>query len=60
MRKEQKISQEELAANCNVDVRTIQRLEKGEQNVTIELFFAISSNLKTSPEDLIKFGVKTN
>jgi transcriptional regulator with XRE-family HTH domain len=58
MRKEQKISQETLAVDCNVDVRTIQRIEKGEQNITMELLFSIANSLKISPEELISFAVQ--
>jgi transcriptional regulator with XRE-family HTH domain len=58
MRKEQKVSQETLAVDCNVDVRTIQRIEKGEQNITMELLFSIANSLKISPEELISFAVQ--
>lgn len=58
MRTEQKGSQEILATNCNVDVRTIQRIEKGEQNLSIELLFALSNGLKISPDELIKSAIK--
>lgn len=57
IRTEQKGSQETLASNCNVDVRTIQRIEKGEQNLTIELLFALSNSLKVSPDELIKYAI---
>ena len=48
-----KISQEGLSTLCGVDVRTIQRIEKGEQNITITLLFLIADSLKIEPSELI-------
>lgn len=48
-----KISQEDLSTLCGVDVRTIQRIEKGEQNITITLLFLIADSLKIEPSELI-------
>ena len=53
IRIKEKISQEDLSTLCGVDVRTIQRIEKGEQNITITLLFLIADSLKIEPSELI-------
>ncbi len=53
LRLKEKITQEQLSRLCNVDVRTIQRIEKGQQNITISLLFSISDSLKIESSILI-------
>ena len=53
LRVKEKITQEQLSTLCNVDVRTIQRIEKGQQNFTISLLFSIADSLKTESGTLI-------
>lgn len=53
LRVKEKITQEQLSTLCNVDVRTIQRIEKGQQNITISLLFSIADSLKTESGTLI-------
>ncbi|SEP33021.1 Helix-turn-helix [Flavobacterium sp. CF108] len=53
LRLKEKITQEQLSRLCNVDVRTIQRIEKGQQNITISLLFSISDSLKIESSVLI-------
>lgn len=53
LRKKEKITQEQLSRLCNVDIRTIQRIEKGEQNITISLLFSIADSLKIKSSILI-------
>ena len=53
LRLKEKITQEQLSALCDVDVRTIQRIEKGKQNISISLLFAIAEALNVTPNILI-------
>lgn len=53
LRDKQMISQEQLAVLCDVDVRTIQRIEKGTQNISIRLLFSIAESLKIKPHILV-------
>ena len=54
LRIDNKITQEVLASYCDLDVRTIQRIEKGEQNITLSVLFSLASALKTEPNLLIE------
>ncbi|KOP38648.1 hypothetical protein AKO67_09295 [Flavobacterium sp. VMW] len=53
LRGKEKITQEQLSTLCNVDVRTIQRIEKGKQNITISLLFSLADSLKIESSVLI-------
>lgn len=53
LRIKEKITQLHLSTLCGVDIRTIQRIEKGEQNVTVSLLFSIANALKIEPSILI-------
>lgn len=53
LRQKESITQEQLSTLCNVDVRTIQRIEKGEQNISISLLFSIADELKIESATLI-------
>ena len=53
LRGKEKITQEQLSTLCNVDVRTIQRIEKGKQNISISLLFSIADSLKIESGTLI-------
>ena len=53
LRVKEKITQLHLSTLCGVDIRTIQRIEKGEQNVTVSLLFSIANALKIEPSILI-------
>ncbi|MFH7000461.1 helix-turn-helix domain-containing protein [Flavobacterium sp. FlaQc-57] len=53
LRIKEKIAQQQLAILCNVDRKTIYRIEKGEQNITISLLFSIADALKIEPSILI-------
>lgn len=53
LRVKEKITQEQLSILCNVDVRTIRRIEKGQQNITISLLFTIADALKIESSTLI-------
>ena len=53
IRLEKGMTQEHLSTLCDVDVRTIQRIEKGKQNLSFRLLFAIADALETRPDILI-------
>ncbi|MFH6990325.1 helix-turn-helix domain-containing protein [Flavobacterium collinsii] len=53
LRKKEKITQEQLSILSGVDVRTIQRIEKGKQNLTISVLFSIATPLKVEANTLI-------
>jgi len=57
IREKKGMSQGTLAAMCDVDTRTIQRIEKGEYGFGVPLLFAISEALGRKAEGLIK-GLK--
>ena len=52
-RSEFKITQEDLAAYCDIDVRTVQRIEKGEYGIGLHIVFALSLAFKTTPSELL-------
>jgi transcriptional regulator with XRE-family HTH domain len=49
-----KLTQTELAAKCDIDIRTIQRIEKGKNNFSIKILFAICKTLEIEPSEIIK------
>nr|WP_244860244.1 helix-turn-helix transcriptional regulator [Flavobacterium psychroterrae] len=53
LRRKEKITQDQLSRSCKVDVRTIQRIEKGKQNITISLLFSIADSLKIESSILV-------
>jgi transcriptional regulator with XRE-family HTH domain len=54
VRLKQKITQSELASKCDVDIRTIQRIEKGKNNFSIKILFAISEVLEIEPFEMLQ------
>lgn len=54
LRLSRKITQEILADLCEVDVRTIQRIEKGEYGLGLHTVYAIAAAFKISASDLLK------
>jgi transcriptional regulator with XRE-family HTH domain len=53
LRMKERITQEHLSTLCEVDVRTIQRIEKGKQNITISLLFELAKALNITPQNLV-------
>jgi transcriptional regulator with XRE-family HTH domain len=47
------MTQQILAGHLDVDVRTVKRIEKGEQNFSINLLFKIMETLEVSAEELL-------
>ena len=52
-RKELGKSQKELAGLCEVDYRTIQRIEKGEYGLGLHLLYALADALETTASELV-------
>ena len=50
------LTQEDLSLACDLDVRTIQRIEKGQQNITLSVLFSLSESLQIKPYELIQAG----
>ncbi len=60
MRISKKLTQSSLASLCDVDIRTIQRIEKGEFNMSLKILFTISDTFNVSPETLLKSDESKN
>jgi transcriptional regulator with XRE-family HTH domain len=52
------MTQSQLATFCDIDIRSIQRIEKGEQNLSISLLYSISESLEVLPYDLLNPNIK--
>jgi transcriptional regulator with XRE-family HTH domain len=53
MRLQKKMTQSQLASLCDIDIRTVQRIEKGEQNMSISLLFLVAESLDTDAHLII-------
>jgi DNA-binding XRE family transcriptional regulator len=54
MRESAKMTQQTLSDTCEVDIRTIQRIENGEFGMGLPILFAIADAFEISASDLIK------
>lgn len=54
LRLSKKLTQQKLADDCEVDVRTIQRIEKGEHGVGLHIVFALADAFEMSVSDLFQ------
>ncbi len=54
IRVSKKLTQSSLASLCDIDIRTIQRIEKGEFNMSMKILFAICESLQITPISLLK------
>ena len=54
LRESKSITQQELADRCEVDIRTIQRIERGEFGFGMHIFFALVSALEVKPMELLE------
>jgi transcriptional regulator with XRE-family HTH domain len=48
-----KLTQSHLATMCDVDIRTIQRIEKGQQNISLTLLLSLITSLNTNVYELL-------
>lgn len=53
LRVKNKMTQQSLSDFCDVDIRTIQRIEVGEQNVALTLILAIADCLEVNVTELL-------
>jgi len=53
LRIKNKMTQQSLSDFCDVDIRTIQRIEVGEQNVALKLILAIADCLDVNVSELL-------
>ncbi len=53
LRLENQMTQSHLATMCDVDIRTIQRIEKGQQNISLALLFSLVIALNTNIIELL-------
>jgi transcriptional regulator with XRE-family HTH domain len=53
IRLEKKLTQSSLASSCDVDIRTIQRIEKGTFNMSLKILYLIADVLEFHPAELI-------
>lgn len=54
IRTAKKITQHTLAGLCEVDIRTIQRIEAGEFGMGLHILLALADALETNASDLLK------
>lgn len=54
LRISRKLTQQKLADLCDVDIRTIQRIEKGENGVGLHIVFAIADSFEMTVSELFK------
>ena len=54
VRKSKKITQLQLSSLCDVDIRTIQRIEKGEFNPSLRVLIRIANAFDMSLSNLMK------
>lgn len=55
LRKEHSITQQELAGRCEVDVRTIQKIESGKYNTSLQVLYAIAEAFKIDISELFSY-----
>ncbi len=53
LRVKNKMTQQSLSDFCDVDIRTIQRVEVGEQNIALTLILSIADGLGVSVSELL-------
>jgi len=54
LRKAANLSQEQLSWEADIGLRTVQRLEAGQNSVSIDLLFSIARALKIHPIEFFK------
>lgn len=50
-----KMTQQSLSDLCNIDIRTVQRIEKGEYGMGLHLLFAIADAFEIKKPDLFNW-----
>lgn len=47
------LTQQELSARCDIDIRTIQRIERGEHGLGLQVLIAVAIALEVTPSELL-------
>jgi len=58
IREARNLTQQSIASLCDIDVRSVQRIEKGEQNITINLLLTLADVLEINPAELVQFSTE--
>tara|TARA_R110002051_G_scaffold309063_3_gene381461 strand:+ start:680 stop:952 length:273 start_codon:yes stop_codon:yes gene_type:complete len=58
LRNNAKLSQEDLANDCDISISQIGRIERGEINTTISTLFVLAEALKVEIKELFEFKFK--
>ena len=53
IRTEKKLTQINLAALCDIDVRSVQMIERGELNMSLKIFFSLAVAFEVTPCNLL-------
>ena len=54
-RLKKRLTQSELSALIDCEIKSIQRIEKGKMNLSLKMFLMLSETLEISPEQLLYF-----
>lgn len=54
-RLKKRLTQSELSALIDCEIKSIQRIEKGKMNMSLKMFLMLSETLEISPEQLLYF-----
>ena len=54
MRLEKNLTQSILATHTDIDIRTVQLIEKGELNMSLKVLYSISAALDIHPSELLQ------
>lgn len=54
-RLKKRLTQSELSALIDCEIKSIQRIEKGKMNMSLKMFLLLSETLEISPEQLLYF-----
>lgn len=54
LRLQKNLTQQELADRCDIDIRTVQRVEKGEFSLGIEIMFLMAKAFDLSASQLLE------
>lgn len=54
LREDKHYSQQELADRCEIDIRTIQRIERGDSGIGLHILFALADAFEIAPYQLLK------
>lgn len=53
MREERAFTQQDLAEKCDIDIRTIQRIERGDSGIGMHILFALADAFKVPASELL-------